>query len=339
MAELLPLLRAIRSDERGASLALVALSLVWIVALASLVVDIGGGWLSRESLIAATDAAALAAAQDLVDQPWNDVGACAIAETYLTGNAPDATMTSCVVTASGAGGRVSVTASEDFEAVLTDISGGNQVVESISSTAWGPPETVRALRPFGLCYDGSSALQQLIDSPPSGPTWVSVSFAKDDPADCGGSSSVGNFVTVDFETATGSSVIRDWMADGYPGQIGFDDASVVDCTGNAVCYERPYASNAIRPELDALVISQDYVSFPVFNYADVDQVHLIGTVRAQLYNYQLDGAPSEWFVELNVEPGLIVGTCCGPAATLSGNKVIAICGVDPNVYVACEPNP
>ncbi|MGI9613345.1 MAG: pilus assembly protein TadG-related protein, partial [Acidimicrobiales bacterium] len=51
-------------DERGTTLALVALSLVWILGLAALVVDIGGGWVSRQRLIPATDAAALAAVQD-----------------------------------------------------------------------------------------------------------------------------------------------------------------------------------------------------------------------------------------------------------------------------------
>ena len=117
------------SDERGATLALVALSLVWMVGLAALVVDVGDGWLSRQTLISASDAAALAAAQDLVDRPWDDTGACATAKTYVADNAPDATQTGCVVAPIGAnGGRVTVTISEEVESRFIDLDGDEPTV-------------------------------------------------------------------------------------------------------------------------------------------------------------------------------------------------------------------
>ncbi|MGI9597942.1 MAG: pilus assembly protein TadG-related protein [Acidimicrobiales bacterium] len=331
--------RAIGSDERGASLAIVAIFLVGMLGLASLVVDIGNGWLSRQRLIPASDAAALAAAQDLVDRPWDEQAACATAGGYVADNAPVATMTECVVTSFGQDrGRITISTSEDFEGLFTDISGEGESVGSLSTAAWGPPLTVSALRPIGLCYDGSAELRDLIDNPRPGPSWVVVHYGKDDPAACGGSAALGNFATIDFEGGTPTYEIRNWMRDGYPGQVGFDPPDVTNCDGGVTCYDRPYASNDIRPELDAVRNSQAYVAFPVFNYVDADLVHLIGMVRARLYAYNFDGLPETWRIELKVDPGLITGTCCGQPGVVAGNKVIAICGVDPEVYLACDPS-
>lgn len=327
-----------RSDERGASLLLVALSLVWIVGLASLVVDVGAGWLSRQTLIPATDAAALAAAQDLVDDSSNEQVACLTARTYVTANAPEAIMASCDVTTFANGGRVTVAASDDLETTFTDLNSDGIAIQSISTATWGPPLTVSALRPFALCYDGSSDLQQLIDNPPNLATSVTVDFLKDDPAACGGASSLGNFATVDFEGGTGTQEIRNWMRDGFPGQLSFDPTTIVDCLTPAVCHDRPYASGAIMPELLSLRSSGDRISMPIFNYADATEIHLIGMLRASIDDFHLDGPSSGWWMDLVVEPGLVTGTCCGPPALHGGNQVIAICGVDAEVYEACEPS-
>lgn len=329
-------------DERGTTLALVALSLVWIVGLAALVVDIGGGWVSRQRLIPATDAAALAAVQDLVAQPWDEAGACTTAGSYVATNAPTATVTECTITALGAdGGRITIGASEDFETLFVEPAMEGGAVHSVSTAAWGPPVTVSRLRPVAFCYDGSAALRQLIDSPPTSPTWVEVSFLRDDPAACGGVPGVGNFATIDFEGGTSTGEIREWVLEGHPGQVGFEPPTDSNCDGTVACYERPYASDDIESQLLSLRHSGSYVTFPVFDYADADEIHLVGAVRARLYDFDIDGVPGDWRFELKVDPGLITGTCCGPSGAssdlLSGNKVIAICGVDPDGYEACDP--
>ncbi len=165
-----------------------------------------------------------------------------------------------------------------------------------------------------------------------------MAYTKDDPAACGGAASAGNFATVDFEGGTGIDEIRQWTLDGYPGRIGFEPPTESDCDGGVTCYERPYASNAIMGELQSLRNNRTYVAFPVFDYADADQVHLVGMVRARLYAFELDGWPGAWRLELKVDPGLVTGTCCGQPGVLSGNKVIAICGVDAAAFVACQPS-
>lgn len=328
--------RRAMAGEEGATLALVAISLFWLVGMAALVIDVGDGWLGRQTMISATDAAALAAAQDLADRPGDETRACATARAYVVDNVATATDIRCVISRLGPdGGRVSIGASDELDAALLGPR-REASVGSISTVAWGPPATVTALRPFALCYDGSAALRDLIDNPPSEPTRIEVSFLRDDPLDCGGSPDVGNFATVDFGRGTPMSKIRSWMLDGYPGQVAFDPATIFDCGVGATCHERPYASNDIRPELSVLRTRGTYMLFPVFNYGDADRVHLVGMVRARLDDYELDGVPESWRLELQVAPGLVAGTCCGPPELLAGNKVIAICGVDPEAYAGCE---
>lgn len=332
-------LRTIRSDDRGGSLALVALSLGWIVGMTALVIDVGNGWLTRQSLIPATDAAALAAAQDLVDRPWDEAGACATADAYVAVNAPDSTMTGCEVASSGDGGRITVSAAESFDTYFADpghVEGRSP--HSVSTATWGPPLTVSGLRPLGLCYDGSFDLRQLIDHPPSGPTRVTVRFLKDDPAGCGGLSFVGNFLTLDYDGGTPLGEIRDWTVDGYPGKVGFENPTATGCHGGVTCYERPWALFDLTTQLASLRDSGSYVPFPVFDYADASEVHLVGMIRARLHDFDLVGPWWQyWSLELEVDPGLVVGTCCGPPGLLSGNRVVAICGVDPGAFQACEP--
>ncbi|MEM7324119.1 MAG: pilus assembly protein TadG-related protein [Actinomycetota bacterium] len=320
--------RAAVADERGATLALVALSLVWMVGIVALVVDLGDGWLSRQSLIPATDAAALAAAQDLVADPSNSSGACVTARTYVSANAATATMTDCHVTTNGGGGQVTVSASDQLTPSFAGVESGPSDVISSSTVRWGAPRAVSGLRPFGLCYDGSHDLQQILDNPPPYQVWVRITYTKDDPSDCGGPAALGNFATIDFDGNSSVDVIRDWMLNGYPNHLGFDPPSVTDCSGNAVCYDRPYASSDIRDEITALKNSETFVSFPVFNYADEDSVHLVGLLRARFYKFQLDGPPEDWWIELKIRPGLVAGTCCGPPTLRTGTKTIAICAVD-----------
>jgi len=326
--------------ERGASLALAALSLAWLVGLTALVVDVGLGRLTRQGLIPATDAAALAAAQDLVEAPGDETGACAIAGIYLVGNAPDATMTGCqVVPFATGGGRVTVTAAETVDATFAVADGSaGQAVQSVSSAAFGPPLTVSELRPLALCYNGSSALRQLIDSPPAYPTQVWLRFIPESPTACGGSPSVGNFITVAFEDGASDSTIRSWVRKGFPKQVAFAEPTTTGCASPASCYERPYALTEIQWALDDLRNSGDYVTFPVYDFADTTGVHLVGVVRARLKSFNLGGTPEYWYLELKVEPGLITGTCCAAAGIHSGNQVIALCAVDPDAVAGCEPD-
>lgn len=325
--------------ERGASLALVALSLAGLIGLAAMVVDVGHGRLTRQTLIPATDAAALAAAQDLVEAPGNEQAACATAGTYLAGNADGATMTGCVVAPSGPdAGRVTVTATETVDATFAPPGSDDaRAIRSVSSAAFGPPRTVSRLRPLAFCYDGSAALRQLIDNPPAVPTTVAVRFVPDNPSACG-SSTAGNFTTVAFQSGASLRRIRRWVRNGYPQQVGLAAPTASDCDAPELCYERVDALTDIGSALGSLEDRHSYVTFPVFDFADATAVHLVGVIRAQVASFLLDGLPDGWFVELTIEPGLITGTCCGSPGIPAGNQVIALCGVDPDAVARCEPD-
>ncbi len=316
------------ADERGATLVLVALLLTAMLGLTALVVDVGGMRVARRALVPAADAAALAAAQDLVERPWDRAGACATARTYVTANDVDATMTDCEVTGNSGGGVVTVwTTRERTSSFLAPPGGSFEPAEASSAAAWGPPRAITGLRPVGLCYDGSPELKQLIDNPPSSVVYLELPFPKVDATACGGVSTTGNFLSVDFEGGASTAEVGQWAVDGYPEPVALDGPTTTGCSGQP-CADRPYAIPAISGDLDELVDSGDYVPWPIYDYADSDGVHVIGFIRARLYWYAFQGPLEYWTLAFKVEPGLVIGTCCGGPGLDAGNRVVAICGVD-----------
>lgn len=324
--------------ERGATLALTALSLVGILGMAALVVDVGVGRLARQSLIPATDSAALAAAQELVDDPSDVAGACAVAELFVADH-PPAVMIDCDVSPVGPGaGRVTVSAARDIETQFAGVIGEDDyTVESVSAATWGPPLATAGLRSIALCHDGNATLQSLIDHPPSGPSSVRVEYRRDASSDCGGSPYAGNFASIDFVGGSSLWQIAQWLEDGYDDALPLDGVPWSGCTGDAHCFDRPWVGSDLATKLALLRDRGDDVLFPVYDWADDNEIHVIGAVRARIVAFDVSGTASNWFIELTVEPGLVTGTCCGPPGVLAGNRVIALCGVDPDHYDACVP--
>lgn len=330
-------LSLLRSDERGATLALVALLLVVMLGMTAMVVDLGAMRVVRRGLIPAADAAALAAAQDLVERPWDTSGACATAQAYVLANAPDATMTVCDVDTSGGVGVVIVEVSEAIDSsFVAPPTEGFEPAGASSAAAFGEPSSIADLRPIGLCYDGWPALRQLIDNPPSSIVYLELPFPKSDPLACGGLSFIGNFASLDFESGTGITTIEDWVRNGYPESFALDGPNSLGCTVGVPCVERPYAMPAIAGAMWSLVNSGRYVPFPVYDYADADEVHLMGVVRARLYGFDMEGPLDQWELRFKIKPGLLSGTCCGSPAVAGGSRVVAICGVDGVLGPVCQ---
>ncbi len=84
------LLRRMRREERGASFALVAVSMIAILGMTAFVIDVGNWYLAQRQLQNAADAAALAGAVDL---PSNATQASTDAQTYVNSNVSGATAT------------------------------------------------------------------------------------------------------------------------------------------------------------------------------------------------------------------------------------------------------
>jgi len=331
-----------RRRERGVALPMVALCMVMIMGMAALVIDLGNGWRTRRALIPATDAAALAAAQDYAT---GGNGCAGTAGTYLTANEPAAGLVSCTrFNYSASQGRVTVTGTEAVDTWFAPVIGlGDYNVRSVTSAVWGPPATVTGLRPIGLCYGGSAALQAIINSPPATPTLVRINYAKDQPTACGGATIPGNWGTVDFDGGANSNAdTQSWVLNGYPGQVAFGNHSVTSCGGEAHCYEGDTgALSGIQSQLNTLKTTGIYFTLPVFNFASNPganaEFHLMGVVRARLVDFRVTGPEAGRYFDLMISPGLVTGTCCGSPGGTTGTKVIAICGVDPANFQACEP--
>jgi len=336
------------AGDGGAAMVMVAASMIVIMGAAALTVDIGNGYRIRRSLIPATDAGALAAAQDFADIT-NPQNGCTngTAQSFVVSNEAnvDVPVTCTPFTYSGGQqGRVTVTATHNVNTWFAAVIGsGDYSVSSTSTAVWGPPASVTGLRPIGLCIDGSSALQNIVDNPPTTETVIVVNYSKDQPDDCGGSSIPGNWGTVDFDGGANSNAdTKDWIENGYPDPVTFGNHGVSSCTGEPHCYEGDTgALSGINSELNGLKSSGIYFTLPVFNFVENPGgnalLHLMGVVRVRLIDYKVNGPEAARFFELSVKPGLITGTCCGGGGGSGGNKVITICGVDPGQFTACDP--
>jgi Flp pilus assembly protein TadG len=329
-------------DEEGAAIVMVAGAMLVIMGMAALVIDLGNGWRTRRALIPATDAGALAAAQAYVT---GENGCGGIHETYVLDNEAAAFDITCDQPGDPDAdhGRVTVTASHNVETWFASAIGlGDFEVQSTSTAAWAPAGGVYGLRPIGLCLAGSSQLQDLVDNPPDVPTDITIMYDKDQPDACGDDTFVpGNWGSIDF-TGIGNN-FKDWVEFGYDGLVGFEYHDVSACDDDH-CYigdtgNLPGAKN----ELDGLV-GGDYFTLPVFNYVNDlpgnnAEFHIAAILRVRLMSYKLTGQPSTHFFTFRVKPGLVVGPCCagGGGGGSAGNKVIAICGVDPGQFEACEP--
>lgn len=334
------IVRAPKQDERGAVLVLVAASMVFIMALAALTIDLGNGWRSRRGLIPATDAAALAAAQSYV----NGENGCspALFGSYLTDNWAGAENATCQRVGNGDRGYVIVQADSNVDTWFAGVFGGGDYrVDSHTAALYAPPDGVTGLRPIGLCFEGSAALQGVVNNPPATNTVIRVDYDKDQPDACGGEAVPGNWGVIDFDFGSNSNNdTKDWIVNGYPDAVFFENHTVSSCAGDPHCYPGDTGALAgINGELNQLRNSGIYFTLPVFNFVEGNganaEFHLMGVLRVRLLDYQVNGNPNNRFFEFDVEPGLITGTCCGSGSGASGNKIIAICAVDPGDYAAC----
>ncbi len=333
-------LRVRLADDSGISMTLVAIALTTMMGMSALVIDLGNGWRTRRAIIPATDAAALAAAQDYVN--GND-GCAAIAGSYLSNNETAATLDSCTPHSySSDRGRVTVAASHNVQTWFAPVLGlGDYTVTSTSTATWGPPVAATGLRPIGLCLNGSAVLQDAIASATA--STITISYSKDQPDACGGANIPGNWGTVDFDGgANSNSDTKDWVTNGYPNPVNFDNHTVTTCVGDPHCYEGDTGAIAgINAELNALKNSGAFFTLPVFNFAENPggnaMFHLAGVVRVQLIDFKVNGAEANRFFTFYIEPGLTTGVCCGGGGGAGGVKVIALCGVDPNQFAACDP--
>ena len=169
--------RSRHADERGAVAVMVAIMLVLLMSMAAFALDTGNGWRTRRELITGTDAAALAAAETYAQ---NGNGCSGVPSTYVSANAPAASVTSCDLVTLGPGAAaVTVQAETPLHYTFAGIIGvDDRDVHSSTTAAYGQPLGVTGLRPLGLC-NASAGYDQWIASDMTTPFTVTINYGEE----------------------------------------------------------------------------------------------------------------------------------------------------------------
>ena len=166
-------------EERGATLAIVAVSMVVLLGLTALTVDFGSAFAKRRSVVNANDAGALAYAGFCAfgAGAGTDPSALSAANTAATGNASDAVMTTgypvlktgstCDSTSPSNGGSVTVSYRGVAQRVFAPILGlsSTQTVAAAATATWGAPGAYAGVAPFELSPQGSDNCKLLPNVP------------------------------------------------------------------------------------------------------------------------------------------------------------------------------
>lgn len=247
--------RLTRDD--GASIIIVVICLTVIMGAAALAVDAGSLWASRRAIITATDSAALAAADYLVNQPTSAAcqaavssgvssGAGAQSTNYLQNNQSSSTLDSFQLApyhndcGTGAG-KVTIRASMPAPLTFAPTIGISSASASALSVAeYGPLISAEGLRPIGICAQdphiqawiaaGGNPLDPnylaLRGSDPTYPIYAGagvvnrIYFTKQLSSSCG--SSPGNWGWLNF-AGGGANALTTWLLNGYPGPVSIGD--------------------------------------------------------------------------------------------------------------------
>ncbi len=323
-----------RRTERGATLVIVAIVIVVLLGMAALVVDLGNGWQSRRHLITATDAAALAAAQDFA----LDLNGCredGPAYEYVLENFPDVSeLPDCRPGGPVAAGWVTVTAEADVATWFAGvIGGGDYNVSSASTARWGSTNRATGLRPIALCGEVPGISDWLLDTTQTIeditiPVQREAGVAE---CDSGNPSVPGNWGLFDFDGPSGNDS-KEWIVDGYDGvvQAGTLDG---DCTDEDWACDPPqngYWLAGLKTEMDQIVGLE--ITLPVINYVIPaggvhGEMHIIGFANVIITSYKRVPA-NKGSITVTFLPGLIEGECCDSSGGPSNVYVVQPCAID-----------
>jgi Flp pilus assembly protein TadG len=333
-------LRSRSRAERGVTAVLVAVSLTALCGVGALALDLGNAWQTRRNLVTASDAGALAAAQQYAT---GGTGCPTVANDYVQRNAPSATVVQCDKTGTASAGKVTVQAQQTVNYVLGGVVGvRNGTVRGTTTAHWGSPTGVTGARPLALCVYGDTGVTQWLSNPAQSQV-IEVTYDKDNTAACNGDANVpGNWGLVDYDG--GSNPIgdqQDWIRNGYPGEVRSGTPSGNCTTEPWACYSGdPGAfSNSLDSALASLETSHEWFVIPFFDKASGNgnnaMFHFVGFARARLTGHRTTGANGDRSLTLEFQAGLVQGPCCGTPGVNTGLRAVEICAVDPNVTTGC----
>ncbi len=317
-------------NEGGVVAVMTAVLAVLLFAAAAYAIDSGNLWQTRRNMVTATDASALGAAGKFAI----GVDGCATggAPTFLTDNRADASLDSCQPsTADTRGGYVTVQGHTNVQFTFAGIFGvQNHDVSSTTTARWGIPSGALGFRPIALCITATPGLEQWLNLPtgPTGPTaspiTINLSNAQPDSCKDGGGNVAGNWGLAFGSANNSNSDTVAWLFGGYPSTVSIGD----DIHANPGAF-----SGSVQNALQTLRDNHTWFALPVFDRVDGlangsnAQYHVVSFVWVQLAAYQVSGSQASRFITINLDRGVIQGTCClsGPD---TGTRVVRICDVD-----------
>ena len=314
-------------NERGSVLLIVAVGMALLLGMAALVIDMGQNLGEQRRLSTATDASALAAAQEYAS---GGTGCGTLVTDFLARNADDAQLVSCDAfgdTAEGTFGWVVVEAEVVVDQFFAGTIGQETVTISHTSVAvfsGGGASGYSGVRPMSLCFEGLLshpeyvAWQALPQGSISAP--IRVMYTKDQPDDCG--DTTGNWGFVDFDGGSNSNTdTKNWIEFGFPDPItiGWYEGDPGSISGSH------------KSALQALEDSGVQFWLPIISEgggtgANV-MYHITNFMPVRLVDFKATGKSSSRYLEIVIDPTGV--PCCDPPAE-PGPGFIGLVALDEN---------
>ncbi len=306
------------SRERGAVGVMVALLLTVLFGGAAFAVDLGDAWQRRRQLATATDAAALAAAQEYAT---GTDGCAERAATYLSSNDDQASMTVCNHAAGhvARSGYVTVEAASHVDYTFGPVLGlEGQDVHSSTTAGFGVPTGATGLRPIAVCQFFPELAAWLAGGPTTPSGTITIPYTN---GTLGCGSAPGNWDLLDFDDGGGGAdEVRDQLENGYP--------DIVEIP--SLIPPKPGHVSSMSEALATLVDEEAIFPVPLFDVVTGNgknaRYHAVAVARVRLVDFRITGSPSGQYLTFQFLPGLVSGSCCGDGPD-TGARSITICAV------------
>lgn len=318
--------------EAGISSLMVGVSVTALFGSASIAVDVGNLWATRRHVIVASDAAALAAAQDYA---VGRDGCSAAAGKYVKSNDDKGQLTACSPFGVSRLGYVAVEAETPVDFAFAGVLGvSDRTVKARTAASWGIPSAVRGLRPFGLCKDDPNFVRWVQN--PRGTSGVARIPYTNSPTDCGGAPGNWAIIDLDNRAPVSESDIDLWIRRGYQGRVR---------PGNINGSPGAFSNN-----IDDAMASIIGTKFPIPVFDRVSggnqsggaggsqgnggginaNFHVIGFVEVQLVSWRTTGSETMRYLDVRFVESVTTGDCCEPEAIDFGLRAVHICEVEPD---------
>jgi Flp pilus assembly protein TadG len=265
-------------DERGQAIVLTVLSLVVLLGMAALVLDVGAWFHQKRQLQATADAAALAGAQLLPDDPG---GASAQAVTYGTKNGGGVAGADVTITSSRASNdTIAVKAKKTNNGIFSRIAGVMNVnIAATAKARVGAPASALHVAPM-VVYCGHSLIQNCNNSSKQ-PKFFTNTDLNFDPM---GAPGAFGMLNLDGSKGTvGSSKEAAWISTGFDKYLGLGKYKSDPGA--------KFSSQNVRSALDGRVGT--VLLFPVFDTltgtGQNAQYDIIGWIGFHLTSYDVHG--------------------------------------------------